>query len=123
MRPCHRTHGYQYPDPRCCGPQIEGIVNSSAAEKRMSRSEIFDQGNLTMRLSDAGLRRRETKALYLDHRPPPWLTEDAPRDRSNRVLDDRATLIEGLARTALMILPRRLVVSKERDWLSDQRRT
>ena len=44
-------------------------------------------GDLTMRLSDAGLRRRQTKALYLDHRPPPWLTEDATRDRSNRLLD------------------------------------
>ena len=34
------------------GSQIEAIVNSSAAEKFTSRSEIFDQGNLTMRLSD-----------------------------------------------------------------------
>ena len=30
-----------------------------------------------MRLSDAGLRQRQTKLLYLNHRPPPWLTEDA----------------------------------------------
>jgi hypothetical protein len=30
-----------------------------------------------MRLSDAGLRRRETELLYLNHRLPPWLTEDA----------------------------------------------
>jgi len=30
-----------------------------------------------MRLSDAGLRRRQTKLIYLDHRPPPWLIEDA----------------------------------------------
>ena len=40
-----------------------------------------------MRLSDAGLRRRQTMALYPNHRLPPWLTEDAPRDRSNRLLD------------------------------------
>jgi hypothetical protein len=39
-----------------------------------------------MRLSDAGLRQRQTKALYPNHRLPPWLTEDAPRDRSNRLL-------------------------------------
>jgi hypothetical protein len=39
-----------------------------------------------MRLSDAGLRQRQTKALYLNHRPPPWLTEDDSRDRSNRLL-------------------------------------
>jgi hypothetical protein len=30
-----------------------------------------------MRLSDAGLRQRQTKALDLNHRLPPWLTEDA----------------------------------------------
>ena len=42
--------------------------------------------DLTMRLSDAGFRRRRTKLIYPDHRPPPWLTEDAPRDRSNRLL-------------------------------------
>jgi hypothetical protein len=41
-----------------------------------------------MRLSGAGLRRRRTKALYPNHRLPPWLTEDATRDRSNRLLDD-----------------------------------
>jgi hypothetical protein len=39
-----------------------------------------------MRLSDAGLRQRQTKALYLNHRLPPSLTEDATRDRSNRLL-------------------------------------
>ena len=41
---------------------------------------------LTMRLSDAGLHRRRTKALYPNHRFPPWPTEDATRDRSNRLL-------------------------------------
>jgi len=40
-----------------------------------------------MRLSDAGLRRRQTKMLYPNHRLPPWITEDATRDRSNRLLD------------------------------------
>jgi hypothetical protein len=30
-----------------------------------------------MRLSDAGLRRRETKLIYPDHPFPPCLTEDA----------------------------------------------
>jgi hypothetical protein len=35
---------------------------------------------LTMRLSDAGLHQRQTKALYLNHRLPPWLIEyAAPR--------------------------------------------
>ena len=41
-----------------------------------------------MRLSDAGLRCQPTKPIYPDHRSPPWLTGDAPRDRSNRLLDD-----------------------------------
>jgi hypothetical protein len=40
-----------------------------------------------MRLSDAGLRQRQSKALYPNHRSPPWPTEDATRDRSNRLLD------------------------------------
>jgi hypothetical protein len=40
-----------------------------------------------MGLSDAELRRLKTKAVYPDHRFPPCLTEDAPRDRSNRLLD------------------------------------
>ena len=40
-----------------------------------------------MRLSDAGLRRRQTQPLYSNHRFPPWLTEDAARDRSNQLLD------------------------------------
>ncbi len=42
--------------------------------------------DLTMRLSDARLRRRTTNLIYPDHRNPHWPTEDAPRDRSNRLL-------------------------------------
>jgi len=38
---------------------------------------------LTMRLSDAELRCRRTKLIYPNHQSPPWLTEDATRDRSN----------------------------------------
>ena len=39
-----------------------------------------------MRLSDAGFHLRQSKALYPNHRLPPWLTEDDTRDRSNRLL-------------------------------------
>src|SRR5580692_3941018 len=46
---------------------------------------------LTMRLSDAGLHQRQTKALYPNHRLPPWPNEDATRDRSNRLLGDCAS--------------------------------
>jgi hypothetical protein len=45
-----------------------------------------------MRLSDAGLRQRPTKLIYTDHRLPPCVTEDAPRDRSNRLLGQYARL-------------------------------
>jgi hypothetical protein len=51
---------------------------------------LRQSGPLTMRLSDAGLRQRQTKLIYPNHRLPPWLTEDATRDRSNRLLDDIA---------------------------------
>jgi hypothetical protein len=37
----------------------------------------FVGGRLMMRLSDAGLRQRQTKLSYAKHRPTPWLTEDA----------------------------------------------
>ena len=38
---------------------------------------------LAMTVSDARVRQRQTKLLYLNHRLPPWPTEDATRDRSN----------------------------------------
>jgi hypothetical protein len=47
---------------------------------------------LTMRLSDAGLRQPQTKLIYSNHRHPPSLTEDVPRDRSNRLLEARTRL-------------------------------
>src|ERR1700679_416452 len=51
---------------------------------------------LTMRLSDAGVRRSRTKLIYPNHRPPPWLTEDAsPRDRSNRLLGSSSAPYSG----------------------------
>ncbi len=40
-----------------------------------------------MRLSDAGLRQRQTKLIYPNHRFPPWPNEAAARDRSNRLLE------------------------------------
>jgi len=43
-----------------------------------------------MRLSDARLRRRPAKLIYVNHRLRPWLTEDVSRDRSNRLLGLRA---------------------------------
>jgi hypothetical protein len=40
-----------------------------------------------MRLSDERLRCRKTELDYPNHRLPPWLNEDAARDRSNRWLE------------------------------------
>jgi hypothetical protein len=40
-----------------------------------------------MRLSDEGLHQPETKLIYPNHRLAPWFTEDATRDRSNRLLE------------------------------------
>src|ERR1700722_16988458 len=45
---------------------------------------------LTMRLSAAAMRFRQTKVIYPDHRLPAWSTEDTPSDRSNRLLDGGA---------------------------------
>jgi hypothetical protein len=45
-----------------------------------------------MRLSNARLRRSQTKLIYPNHRPTSWLTEDAgPHDRSNRLLGENVT--------------------------------
>jgi hypothetical protein len=68
-----------------------------------------------MRLSDAGLRQRQTKLIYLNHRSSLWLNEDVTRDRSNRLLDSRATAYR---KTAQHVTPNRTIrparVNKER---------
>jgi hypothetical protein len=50
------------------------ISPPSASEAATLRRCVI--GPLTMRLSDAGLHQRQTKALDPNHRPPPWPTED-----------------------------------------------
>jgi len=76
----------------CNGATATGTARSQRRARRSTQAHhvCFPSWHLTMRLSDAGLRQRQTKALYLNHRLPPWLTEDAPRDRSNRLLDGSA---------------------------------
>jgi hypothetical protein len=61
------------------------IFDQLARDPSVGVSVTFIAG-LTMRLSDAGLHQRQTKALYPNHRLPPWLNEDDTRDRSNRLL-------------------------------------
>ncbi len=46
------------------------------SEARMARGR---RRPLTIRLSDAGARCRQPKLIYQNHRPSPWLTDDAPR--------------------------------------------
>jgi hypothetical protein len=59
--------------PRTRKPPSHATVIKEAA----SKSENLRKALLTMRLSDAGMRRRQTKLIYPNHRLPPWLTEDA----------------------------------------------
>jgi hypothetical protein len=67
--------------------------------------ELFGISRLTMRLSDAGLRRRQTKLIYPNHRPHSVAHRRRdPRDRSNRLLDCRATPRRSRRGTALTIL-------------------
>jgi hypothetical protein len=47
-----------------------------AGEAEYSDRHSHFQSGLPMRLSDAILRWRQTKLLYRDHRPTPWLSED-----------------------------------------------
>ena len=56
------------------------IIVPSASDAATLRRCVI--GPLTMRLSDARLRRRTTKLIYPNHRLPPWLAEAIPRDRS-----------------------------------------
>jgi hypothetical protein len=77
---------------RCHGRHLS---NGGVSGARI-RSANFGEGSqgiadLTMRLSDARLRQRRTKLFYLNHRLPPWLTEDAtPRSLEPIVRPARA---------------------------------
>ena len=63
-----------------------GILTMAPRAATLAPSVICE--GLTMRLSDAGLRQHQTKLIYPDHRLTPCPNEAAPRDRSNRLLDD-----------------------------------
>jgi hypothetical protein len=67
-----------------------------------------------MRLSDAGLHQRQTKAIDPNHRSSPWFAEDAIRDRSSRWLDTlrpvfmrdrqfRKNLVRNFAKSATLV--------------------
>jgi hypothetical protein len=76
---------------RAAGRATPAVLTDPGIFWRVERSHGSNTGGLTMRLSDAGLRRRQSKILYLNHRPPllgPPQTR--PRDRSNRLLEGAA---------------------------------
>jgi hypothetical protein len=79
--------------PTKCASSGAASTRTALSQQRVLRpantEEVSSSSwHLTMRLSDAGLRCRQSKLLYPDHRSPPWPIVDAPRDRSNRLLDD-----------------------------------
>lgn len=52
------------------------VAQTFAIDKPDYGANLHDTPGLTTRLSDAGLRRELTKAIYRDHRLPPALTVD-----------------------------------------------
>ena len=81
----------KYPTTKPPSTTLPNLRSSGDLRKPRDGDGVFDSTvtsmcRLTIRLSGAGLRQRRTKALYPDHRLPPWPTEDATRDRSNRLL-------------------------------------
>jgi hypothetical protein len=74
------------PRQECFPPQRNQTLRIKVLRMDGPESHVT-QRCLTIRLSDARVRRRKTKLIYPDHRLPPWLTEDATRDRTNRLLD------------------------------------
>ena len=87
----HRCHHVRAPrssrEPQLCKSGRHQLATAAPPTEAMRQNSYGpNRGHLTMRLSDAGLHRRQTKALYPNHRSSPWLAEDATRDRSNRLL-------------------------------------
>ena len=64
---------------QCCNRDENILVHVDVGTKNLPPAESKPRtcdhvkSNLTMRLSDAGLRRRQTMLIYSDHRSSPWL--------------------------------------------------
>ena len=95
MRPCHRHSRRSRADLEAEAREAKGAFNRVLpVNPRIAPSSAI-KVDLTMRLSDVGLRRRQTKLLYPNHRPPPWLIEDAtPRSLEPGVRLPRDACIE-----------------------------
>ena len=65
--------------------------------KWMDASARLD-ADLTMRLSDVGLRRHPTKLIYPHHRPSTWLTEDATPRSLEPIVRPHGVLLPNVAR-------------------------
>jgi hypothetical protein len=75
-------------------PRAKKIANPVRAKAYgMRELEVTLRCRRTMRLSDAGLRRRKTKLICPDHRPLLGSPKTRPRDRSNRLLDVSRTKV------------------------------
>jgi hypothetical protein len=75
----------QLPAPRA----LFSIIRTPLLPWRRTPGDIL---RLTMRLSDAGMRRRPTKLLYPNHRPPTWLNEDASTRSLEPIVRSAATV-------------------------------
>jgi hypothetical protein len=63
-----------------------------------------------MRLSDAGLRRRQTKLIAPNHRLPPWLTEDATPRSLEPIVRFQVAL---LSKQLLQLFARELEITQD----------
>jgi hypothetical protein len=62
---------------------------------------VSSSWRLTRRLSDAGLRWRKPKQIYLNHRHPPWLTEEATSGILRRYHQYEQTVGRAIARAVI----------------------
>ena len=86
-RPLLMLRVAQLPAPRA----LFSIIRTPLLPLRRTVGDIL---RLTMRLSDARVRRHESKLLYPTHRPLSLVTEvTVPRDRSNRWLADQLIVV------------------------------
>jgi hypothetical protein len=72
-------------NPLCIGYALTYAMVITKRDKTRDRLRIIER--LTISLSDAGLRRRQTKGVYPNHRSSPWLAEVAARDRFNCLIE------------------------------------
>ena len=95
MRPCHRASRRSRANLEAEAREAKGAPTLALpVNPRISPSSAI-KVDLTIGLSDAGLRRRKAKLIYFNHRFPPWPSEDAtPRSLEPGVRLPRDACIE-----------------------------